>query len=198
MTDHREPLIISFYTSEWEYPENAKRLKLECKEFGLNYFIQERESTNDYIQNTAMKPFFIKECLTKFQRPVIWIDVDALILKKFCVTFDDADILACEYSNPHVDRDWAVAFLGFNYTQNSLDFLEEWCNYTNRGTDEAAFDIAWKQIKDTTDLKIKTLPPEFHFVKWSHKLEVPEDTIICHQLSKSEDKLRRKNNGTLE
>jgi hypothetical protein len=194
-----KPIIISFYTNDWEYPVHAARLKLECIKLGFEHCIEERPSTKDYIQNTAIKPFFIKECLEKFKQPVLWIDVDALILKKFNITVGDEDILACKYTNTTLlKREWAVAFLGFNYTENSLKFLETWCHLTQNKTDEAGFENAWEEAKSF--IKIKTLPETFHFIKWRDNLEVPEGTIICHQLSKFEDKLKRKNkqNGLIK
>lgn len=186
--------IISFYTNDWEYPAHANRLKEECELLGLDYCIEERPSTTDYIKNTAIKPFFIRDCIEKFKQPVIWIDVDALILKPINFVID-ADIHACKHKNSHVSREWAVAFLAFNYTTNSLNFINAWCNHSNKGTDENAFELAWQELKDCVEFK--TLPSVYHFVKWSNSLEIPEDTIICHQLSKFEDKLRRKSGGKL-
>jgi hypothetical protein len=186
------PLIISFYTNDWEYPAHAIRLTEECKHFNLEYYIEERETTTDYIKNTAIKPFFIRDCLHKFKRPVFWIDVDALILKPIDINIKDYDLAACQYTNKNINREWAVASLYFNYTEASIMLLDYWCDHTNSGTDEASFDVAWKKIKEFKEVKVLTLPETYHFVKWSYKLDIPEDTVICHQISKSEDKLRRK------
>ncbi len=188
----KQPIIISFYTDDWRYPEHAERLADECDSFGLGHYIVEKASTRNYIRNTALKPFFIKECLEKFKSPVTWIDVDALILKTFELDISDADILACEHNN----RTWAVAFMSFNYTPAALGFLTSWCDATAAGTtDEAALEHAWQTQKN--DVIIKPLPKTYHFVKWSGKLIVPADTIICHQLSTWEDKIKRKHNGRL-
>lgn len=190
--------IISFYTDDWEYPEHAERLASECKSFGLDYHIVKKESTKDYILNTAMKPFFIKECLEEFKMPVAWIDVDAIILKKPEVDVSEHDIMACKHIGTHVEREWAVAFIAFDYNQETLEFVDKWCEEAVEGTDEAAFERAWQKYKD--NISIGTLPETYHFVKWSFRLDVPEDTIICHQLSKFDDKLKRKNkvNGAVK
>jgi hypothetical protein len=186
-------LIISFYTNDWEYPEHATRLKNECKSFKLPNYIIEQKSTTDYIKNTAIKPFFIKDALLKFRRPVVWIDVDALLLKPIDIDFADYDLVACKHTTPSLNREWAVSTLGFNFTKESIAFLTEWCNLTTSGTDESSFELAWQKMKDT--VKVLSLPNKYTFVKWSNKLVVPEDTIVCHQLSKFEDKMRRKNKG---
>lgn len=185
-----KPLIISFYTNDWEYPQHADRLRKECETLGVEHLIIEKPSTTDYIKNTAIKPFFILETLNDVKRPVFWVDVDALLLQKLVEPTEQCDIAACRYFNKNVNRDWAVATLWFNYTPAAIEFLTKWCALTANGTDEAAFDAAWKQNQST--VVICELPETYHFVKWSHRLEVPEDTVVCHQLSKFEDKMRRK------
>lgn len=184
------PLIISYYTNDWVYPEHADRFIKECQQFGLDHHVVKKPTTNNYIRNTAIKPFFIRECLINFKRPVFWVDVDAIILQPVIEPPDVFDIAACKYLNSNLNRTWAVASLWFNYTPAALAFLDEWCNRAELGTDEAAFDSAWQAIG--SQVKIGVLPETYHFVKWSHRLEIPDNTVICHQLSKSEDKMRRK------
>lgn len=193
----KNPLIISFYTDDWIYPEHAKNLINNCENLGYEHFISHRHSTKNYLKNTAIKPFFIKECLLRFRRPLIWIDVDAIILKEFSLNVSKfTDIGACKYTNSNLNRDWAVAFLYLNYTSNTLDFITRWCEYSTRGSDEYAFDLAWKSSKG--NVAFETLPEQYHFVKWKVNMEIPDDTIICHQLSQFEDKLKRKHNGQVK
>ena len=188
--------IISFYTNDWIYPEHALRLKAECDNFGLSSLIKEMPSTKDYIKNTAIKPFFIRDTLLELKSPVIWIDVDAKLLKAPSLDFEGFDIGACAYTNSRLDRTWAVATLYFNYTEQTQKFLDAWCENSNSGTDENSFDITWNQLSDS--VKFKELPATYHFVKWRESLEVPEDIVICHQLSKFEDKMRRKRHGQVD
>lgn len=190
------PIIISFFTDDWEYPKHAERLKKECESHGLEYHIEQRESTKDYIKNTSIKPFFIRDCIDKFQRPVFWVDVDALIMKKIDIEIKDQDIAACRYFNEKIKRSWSVASLFFNYTEKSKIFLDHWCDNSKNVTDEASFEITWQSLKEK--VKILQLPESYNFVKWSYRLSIPEDTIICHQLSKFEDKMRRKVNGQVK
>jgi len=187
------PLIISFFTDDWEYPQHAARFKAECDALGLKYFVERKESTKDYIKNTGIKPFYIRECVQQFRRPVCWIDIDAMILKKIVVEMQDFDFAACKYSNRRLQREWAVATLCFNHTPNALKFLDLWCENSLRGTDEASFDTTWHMLRK--EMKVFALPNTYNFVRWSLTLQIPEDTVICHQLSKSEDKLRRKYKG---
>jgi len=189
-----KPIIISFYTNDWEYPKCANRLTEACKRFNLEYCIEERSSTKDYIANTAIKPFFIKDCILKFKRPVLWLDVDGLLLQDPNLNEIQEDFAATPYQNLNLQRDWAVSILYFNYTSKSLLFLDKWCANTVNGTDEAAFDLAWKELKST--ISCKPLPLNYCFNKWRDSLDIPSDTVFCNMLSKFEDKMRRKNKVT--
>jgi len=196
---NNNPLIISFYTNDWEYPAHAKRQAADCTKLGLEHCIREKESTKDYIQNTAIKPIFIKECLEEFKRPVLWIDVDGLLLKKPELTDIATTFAACEYANKEfLDRDWAVSIMWFNYNPIALQLVDRWCELSRDKTDEAGFDLAWKELSD--EVTVTKLPAKYHFVKWRHSLTIPDDTIFCNQLSQFEDKMRRKNknNGQVE
>lgn len=190
------PLIISFYTNDWRYPDHAKRMQEDCERLGLEHYIKEKESTKDYIKNTAIKPFFIKECLEIHRRSVLWVDVDGILLKDPMLENLNTDFAATEYQNAELDRDWAVSILWFNYTPGCLALVEEWCNNSIGKTDEAAFDIAWKKLKDS--VTVTKLPIEYCFNKWRNTLTVPRDTVFCNQLSKFEDKMRRKKNGRVD
>lgn len=195
-----QPLIISFYTNDWEYPAHAARLKKECDDLNLECYIEERPTTTDYIKNTAIKPWFIKETIEKFKRPVVWVDVDGTVLKPIKIAHPTVDFAACTYKYPKLSRDWAVGIMFFNYTNQSLTLLDCWCKNTQRlkaGTDEAEFDLAWKAMKDK--VKSYTLPPEYHFIAWRDSLEIPSNTVYLNRLSKSPDKMRRKQkNGNIK
>jgi hypothetical protein len=189
---NQEPLIISFYTNDWKYPDHATRMAEDCKRLGLDHHIKEKPSTKDYIQNTAIKPFFVKECLETFKRPVLWIDVDGLLLQKPNLTNLSTDFAAPEYFNKkELDRDWAVSILWFNFTAGSIKLVNSWCEHSKNKTDEAGFDLAWKSLKN--EITSYQLPQKYHYVKWRSSLEIPKDTIFCNRLSTFEDKMRRKN-----
>ena len=64
------PLIISFYTDDWTYPQHADRLRGECDRLGLAHHIERRPSAGGYLENTCQKPTFILECLQRYGRPL--------------------------------------------------------------------------------------------------------------------------------
>lgn len=187
-------LIVSFYTDDWEYPKHADNMANNCKNLGLDYHIEQRPSTRDYIKNTAIKPFFIRDCMKQFQRPVLWLDVDGVLLKNPNLDHITEDFAACDYTNKqNLDRDWSVPMLWFNCTPGAVRLVDTWCDYASSGTDEAAFDRAWKTLKG--QVSAYQMPSHYLFSKWRASLTIPDDTVFCNQLSTFEDKMRRKVNG---
>ena len=150
------PTIISFYTTDWEYPQHAERLKRECDHLGLSHIIREYPSSG-YLQNCQKKPYFIREVINEIKSPVLWIDVDASIYKlpDHFVNLD-ADVSLKSMILPR-DRSWHVGTMWFNYTQNTLDLLDLWCNkvtsynshikLTGDHSDESALNELYKENK---------------------------------------------------
>lgn len=77
-----EPLVISFYTLNTPYEQEASRLRRSCEEWGLKYCIEGVPSQGTWEQNCGFKPHFILEKMEQFQQPVLWVDADAIFLKK--------------------------------------------------------------------------------------------------------------------
>lgn len=187
------PLIVSFYTDNWQYPQYAHDLSVDCQRLGLEYNIQRKEDTGDYIKNTSLKANFIRDCLLQFQRPLLWIDVDGSLLQKpeFCRDLDPTAIdMAARRHQTIKDRAWHVGTLWFNYNARVLEFVNTWCQHAITGTDEHAFDQAWQSHHQA--LTASELPETYFIVETRHMIDPPPDTVILHRLSKSPDKMRRK------
>lgn len=186
------PLIVSFYTNDWIYPEHASRLRIECDQYNLQSYIVELPTTGDYKANTRMKPKFIRDCLIEFKQPVMWIDVDGYILKHIDINLSGFDMAACKMP-PGTERTYRVGTLVFNYTEPALHLLELWVNSATHSTDEAAFETACQKFHG--ELKVHELSPSIYHLVKSKKVpfsDLPSSTIICHTLSESESKLREK------
>jgi hypothetical protein len=76
------PLVISFYTKNTPYQLDAHHLIASCEKFGIEHYIEGIDSYGSWELNCAFKPFFIAEKLRQFERPVMWVDVDAVFVKK--------------------------------------------------------------------------------------------------------------------
>lgn len=177
--------LISFYTPDWKYPHHAERLKRECEALGVPYKIEELKSTGSYLRNTCLKPQYILDCLKELKSPVLWVDVDASLLRRE-MFYIQADFAARPMS-PDRDRTWHVGTMWFNYTPAMIEFLEKWIENTGNLSDESALEKTWQDH----GFLIETchLPPEFFYIE--RKARKPsEGTIIMHRISDSAMKRR--------
>jgi len=187
-------VITSFYTPDWEYPEFARQLSQNCENLNLEYYIVEKQSSGDYVKNCNIKPFFIREMLEKFKKPILWMDVDGSIVSSPNLFFTD-DILNYDIaanrgrSNSekiHVGSIW------FNYTKAAMSFVDGWCeSVSDGGIDDGQFNSVWKKHKDI--IKFYELPPNYFVIITKINSIPPEDSCIVHRLSNSLLKQKQKN-----
>lgn len=187
------PLIVSFYTQDWEYPKCANALKKNCEDLGLRHHIKEMPTTGDYVKNTSLKSQFIFETLTTFKEPVLWIDCDGSLLSHPKLLelplVSHFDIAAPRHLNPNF-RTWGVGTLWFNYTPATVNFVAAWRDRIGEGTDEHAFEKTWQNFSDR--VHIYELPNSYFHLLYKDKDQPLSDAVIVHRLSKSPDKMRRK------
>lgn len=178
------PVIISFYTNDWLYPQHANRLRAECTKLGLEYIIEERPSRGGYIQNSCIKPEFIRDCL-RLGRPVLWIDVDGSICQRPDFFLDGYYDFQAKRMGPHRKRIWHVGTMYFNPTPATMAFVDAWIDRTGDMTDESSLDQTLK-AKDW-GLRTREVPPEYFMFCDRHD-RPPKGAVIAHRLSKSESK----------
>jgi len=183
-----EPLIISFFTSDWEYPEHAQRLESECRSLAIDSHIVEIESTGSYRKNCSKKPRFILEALEKFQRPLLWLDVDASIIRypsalmtKDVLSYD----IAAVRKKPQFDF-WYVNSLWFNYTPRTSAFVELWCQAANNVADDGAFQAVY--AKNKSNISLLALDPAMHMILSKDRSALDDDICFVHRTSRGQSK----------
>jgi len=181
------PLIVSFYTKDWEYPRHARRLALECHALELDHCIEERPSAGGYLENTCLKPAFIRDMLHEHKRPVLWIDVDGSIYKKptfFVNLFAD---IAAKRMPPNRRRVWHVGTMWFNYNERVLEFMDRWVDASGSLSDESALEEIWREFPD---LFIADIPPAYFQIEIN--MQMPRsDVIIMHRISTGQSKMQQ-------
>lgn len=186
-----EPLIISFFTQDWEYPQHAKRLEKECRDLDIDLYVKELESTGSYRANCGKKPMFIMSCLEKFRRPVLWLDVDASIMRYPSELLSDTVLcydIAAIRKKPNLDH-WYVGSIWFNHTEHTLRFVDAWCKNSNGFADDGAFQDTYP---NHPHLRIKELDPAIHVVK-SRTTTLPNDRVcFVHRISRGSSKREEK------
>ena len=76
------PTIISYYTQGTGYEHEVKNLIASCQKLNLPYEIDAIPSLGSWEKNCCYKPRYILEKLEKLSAPVLWLDADAVVVKK--------------------------------------------------------------------------------------------------------------------
>lgn len=185
-----QPLIISFYTRKTAYEQEVKNLLISCETFELETAIEGIDSLGSWKDNVAVKPFYIRTALEKYKRPLLWVDADAVFLKKP----DFSSFLSYDFSVRFMqlfenDRRFALnaATLFINHTQEGLNLVHAWCQRTEEvmqteGTIEFLDQIT---LFDTlkTDRKAKILPLPISYCK-IYDLDcifIDDDEVVIEQ-----------------
>ena len=189
----RSTKIISFYTPDWEYPKYADLLIGDCQRLGVEYLIDEKSSTKNYVDNCNIKPFFIQECINKHQGPVLWVDIDTTI-KRLPEELSSDDIHQFDlavYQNQRFSDRVYVNSIWFNHTSAALNLIQRWCDLVARSIDDSAFNQALKALGQ--GIKMLFLPDHQHRTLDWHYHPVPDDSYFVHRLSSSSLKWEYKN-----
>jgi hypothetical protein len=164
---HEYPLVVSFYTQDWEYPRHAAELKSDCARLGIEHRVEELQSKGRFTANCCMKPEFIRQKLIEEKRAVLWVDVDSRILKPlswFRNTDHLYDLQARHTIKEHGRRTkWHVVVMWWNYTPEVLAFMDRWIDRTYKtmaegGSEEAA--LEWVR-REGHNLRVRDMPWEY-------------------------------------
>lgn len=125
------------------YKTSSIELKNRIETLGGKIHIEELPNLGNYAKNCLRKPKFIKYCLEKFDRPLIWIDADSKVnrlpIKMDCLTVD----VAC-VEKPNGCPESALIY--FNNTEQSKKFIDKWiegCSITDIELDHPVLKEMW-------------------------------------------------------
>ena len=159
------PLVISYYTKNTPYEKEVEYLIDSCKRFDIEYHIEGIEDRGSWEENCSFKPYFMKEKMKEFQRPLLWVDADAVFLQPLCFEeFMFAD-MALRY-DPEIEDFWFSVSGGtiyMNATEGGLASLDLWCHYSDEIIKKAG---KAPPYSDQTSLYFALLSrPSIHFVQ---------------------------------
>jgi len=77
----RAPLVVSFFTKDTPYEQEAIEFIASCKNFGIEHEVEGLESRGAWDRNCALKPRFILKKLKEKKRSLLWVDIDARFRK---------------------------------------------------------------------------------------------------------------------
>lgn len=167
--------IVSFYTQEWHYKKYATELMASCDRLNIPHLIKELPSTGCYMDNTKLKPNFIKDCLLELKSPIVWIDCDSHLMK-YPHAFDcmPEDIVLAAKRKPGKNvMTWYAAVLWFQFCPDAISFIDRWIaeQEDTNGGDHTAMERAWR----AGPVKAYELPEDYGILLSKHQR--PHGTI---------------------
>ena len=184
-----EPVVVSFYTVGTLYQLEVLNLIQSCQGFDIEHQIEGIDSQGSWELNCAQKPFFIQDKLRSLQRPIFWVDADAVFLQK--PSFDE--YAECDLAVRFMDRfshdprfRLNAAAIYINYTPQALSVVEKWCSLCRDILDkrnrslEFLDQISLLEVLDkATDVQVLPLPISYCKVFDLDAAEVePQDVVI--------------------
>ena len=193
---------VSFATKGNYEKELAYHLMPSLKKFNIPYDIDIIPKSN-WKEATRYKATLIKKKLLKHKKPIVFLDVDAQILK-YPKLFDeisdyDISIHHLDYElqwrkRPGKRKDALTGTLYFNYTEKSLKFVDEWIEEIKKNGEHDQTNIQYL-LKRNKDLKIYPLPYSYITIIMqrgempTHMIRREDIYILHHQASR---RLKRK------
>lgn len=180
------PIIISYYTKNTPYEKEAKKLIESCEKLGLQYVIEGVANQGSWEANCAYKSQYVLDKWENLNKPVLWVDADALIIRKPTLLCGiDAD-----FGIHKIDRwEFASGTIFFNTSKNAGLLIKEWVNQCRQNPqewDQTHLDNAWEVITNQIPLKTFWLPESYTHIFDRHVTsgEDPEPVIRHYQASR--------------
>lgn len=158
-------MVVSFYTAQTGYEEEAKRLGKSLRKHDIEYEILPVPSRGDWISNCAMKAEFIERMLVEYGQPVVWLDADAEVMKPLelfqCALFDFAVREREQKIHPRFGP-WNSGTLYFGTSPKAMELVSLWADRSTarpEELDQLSLYEAWAEMEDK---------PVTEFLPWSY------------------------------
>ena len=185
-----QPLIVSYYTEETPYEKEAGDLIATCKKFGLEHEIEANQSKGSASANACFKPEFLLNCLEKYNRPLVWVDIDSIFFQA-PVLFDEckADVALRINDNVPVDSPLKIlsSTMFINNTASTKKLLNFWkkeCEKLLKQEGTVLDQVALRRVilHYPTMVEIKRLPTTYVTVTddVEDKASFPDNAVVVH------------------
>jgi hypothetical protein len=180
------PVIVSYFTTDTAYAALADRLRASCDGLGLTHYIVPRPARGSWEANCATKA---EVCLTAWretQRPILWVDADAIVRNQ-------PSLLAGSRADFAIHKYWGWEFasgtLFFGRTPLAERLLTSWvdrCAREPRVLDQVHLGRVWDEVAASAPLHTTWLPRAYCQI-FDTPLEHDEAAVIEHfQASRSQ------------
>ncbi len=183
------PLLISFYTKNTIYEKEIADLIASCKSLEIEYCIQAREDLGSWDRNCCQKPLFILECMEKYNRPLLWVDADAVVMQKIALNYDNVDLAL--YFNNRSTNDARSATIYIAPTVFAKAFISQWYEHCLEALSKGApvpyadQSVLVDLLRTSPVLKIADLPLEYTSIFDRDPLPMSKIRILHFQASRT-------------
>lgn len=150
MPNARTPLVVSFYTLHTPYQVEVRNLIASCEKWGIEHRVEGVKSMGSWELNCAYKAFFLREMLAALQRPLLWVDADAVFLRPIAPLPQFAADLATRIEDAlPLDHPSKVisGTLFVNATAAAMELLSLWTHECARALLDAKRELEfWDQV----------------------------------------------------
>lgn len=184
-----EPFLISFYTKDTIYEKEVKDLITSCECLGIEYCIEAREDLGSWDKNCCQKPLFILECMEKYNRPLVWVDADAIVMQKITLHYDNVDLAL--YFNNRSRNEARSATIYIAPTVFAKDFVLQWYEYCLKALSKgqpvpyADQSVLCDALKASPALRVAELPLEYTSIFDRDPVSISKVMILHFQASRT-------------
>lgn len=191
------PVIVSFYTKNTPYEDEIKFLISSCQKFGLETSIDGIDSFGSWELNCAYKPFFLYQKLQELKKKILWVDADAIFVKKpEALDIFEADLavrINPELSDRHLSKVMSGTVYA-NYTDKAQELLRRWAQACVKELmREDRTEEFWEQtalrdilVSKNFDADVRSLPLSYVKVAGhpTDEVQIRDPIIEHHQASR--------------
>lgn len=187
---NKHPLFVSYFTEKTLYEKESSDLIASLKKFGLEYDVCAVPNFGSWSANCCHKPQFLLDMLEKHNRPLVWTDIDSVVVKE-PIFFDDCYADVALRINDQVDPDDKAKVLTgtffVNNTPSAKKLLQLWKKECERSLAKGGmvFDqVCLRKVilHYPTIVEMKRLPASYVTIvdNPKHIKEVGENAVIVH------------------
>ncbi len=191
------PLFISYFTPE--YHRHAQRLISSLNTYELEHEVMPIEGFGKWKLNCLHKAEFIRTTIQAFERPVVWVDADAELMKypglfhlMINAKIDHSAHDTFQWPG-HRKIEYLSGTMFFNYTPKVLEMLDRVVEVMSEGSynyagDQEYFGLINKEfcgLYPETKWRFTTLPRSYCQIENAPRMKGVDDVILHHQASRT-------------
>jgi hypothetical protein len=128
MHERQAPIVVSFYTKHTPYEQEVTHLLTSLERWGIDYDVRGLKAGANWQSNCNMKATFCRDLMAEHNRPLIWLDADAVVERYprlFWELDQHYDFAICPVG-PRLETKFLSGTLWFNHSDASRQLLDAW------------------------------------------------------------------------